>query len=161
MKVQRKKKRGSMSTIRSPQRHKLRELRSRAALEQISCIEPANFPGFEVGVEAEPCMIDMLGVASWMQQDMDSTILFNAFNPSPMDLSALGIDLETMGLLSQACYLRSPGPLPGLSSHPAGFSFPAGSHSSENSEMTSPSSQTDSLYSTNASLPHDNSNRLV
>ncbi|KAK4083863.1 uncharacterized protein Triagg1_1525 [Trichoderma aggressivum f. europaeum] len=153
MRVQRRKRRGSVPAIGSPQRHKLRELRSRAILEQVTCNEAANMAGVYLGVEAESYMIDVPHVVSWEQPDNDPDLLFNS---AEMDLFLYDVNIGAIDPLNQ---IYCPGPTPEMSSawdnNLEGLDVSVTWDSSEYSETTSPSSQAESNGPSDAYLSHD------
>ncbi|KAL7946769.1 hypothetical protein V8C42DRAFT_364055 [Trichoderma barbatum] len=171
MGVQRRKRHGSRSANRSPRRSKPRELRSRAILEQNLYNEPANLPDLDPSVEPGPYMMGASHAIPWVQQDEDCGLLFNPlqmnlslldehsgllFEPFQMDLSMLDDNPDAINPASQICCPElTPELLSGLDSNLTGFNFLAGPYSTQYSDMASPSSPTDSLDFTDASLPHN------
>ncbi|KAL7905406.1 hypothetical protein GGI35DRAFT_136930 [Trichoderma velutinum] len=150
MSVQRKKKRRSDSEPHSPQWDKLQKLRSYEILEQMAYYEPMNLPGISPGAEAESYTMDLLHVASWVQPNDDSGILFN---PSQMSLSMGDVNLDATNPLSQMCCPGiTPGLPSGLNNNRHDFDVSANWDTAEYSEMTSPSSNAGSADLTESSL---------
>ncbi|KAL5087831.1 hypothetical protein Trisim1_007483 [Trichoderma cf. simile WF8] len=150
---------GSVPAIGSPQRHKLRELCSRAILEQATCNGAANMPGIDLGVEAESYMMDVPHVASWVQPDNASNLLFN---PGEMNLPVFDVNIDAVNPLDQTCCPDLTPELPsGWDDSLVGFDGSGNWYNAEYSEMTSPSSQAESIDLTDASLSHDFLNQLI
>ncbi|OPB40959.1 hypothetical protein A0O28_0010400 [Trichoderma guizhouense] len=150
MGIQRRKKRGSVPAIGSPHRHKLRELRSRAILEQLTFDGAANMPDDHLGVEAELCMMDVPHMKSWVQPDNDSDTLFN---PSQMNASMSDVDLNVINASHQKFYSGiTPGQPLGCNNNLEGLDLSASWDSPQYSEMASPSSQAESTGPSDASL---------
>ncbi|KAL7958554.1 hypothetical protein V8C34DRAFT_145119 [Trichoderma compactum] len=144
MGVQRRKRRGAVPAIGSPQRHKLRELRSHAILEQVTFNGAANMPDVHLGVEAELCMMDVPHIESWVQPDNDSDI-----HPLQINVSIPGVDFNVVN----ASGMTPEQPLD-WNNNLEGLDFSATWDSPEYSEMASPSSQAESTGSSDASLSH-------
>ncbi|KKO98294.1 hypothetical protein THAR02_09597 [Trichoderma harzianum] len=150
MGIQRRKKRRLVPAIGSPQRHKLRELCSRAILEQVTYNEATNMPDIHLGVEAEPYMMDVPPTEPWLQPDNDSDILFN---PSQMNVSESDIDLGVINASHQMYYSGiTPGQPLGCNNNLEGLDLYATWDSPQYSEMASPSSQTESTGPSDAPL---------
>ncbi|KAM6477693.1 hypothetical protein HDV62DRAFT_203008 [Trichoderma sp. SZMC 28011] len=150
MGVKRRKKRGSMPGIGSPQRHKLRELCSRAILEQVTYNGAANMPDVHLSIEAEPYMTLVSPMESWVQPDNDSGILFN---PSQIDASMSDADLDVINASYQMCYSRiTPGQPLGCNNNLESLDLSATWDSPEYLEMASPSSRAESTDPSDASL---------
>lgn len=153
MGVKRRKKRGSVSAIGSPQRHKLPELRSRNIFEQVTYNGAANMPDIHLGVEAEPCMTDVPPTEPWWQPDNDSDILFN---PSQMNVSVFDAGLDIVSPSNQMCCPKlTPELTAGWGNNLEGLDLPTAWDNPQYSEMASPSSQADSTGPSDASLSHD------
>lgn len=109
-------------------------------------------PDPHLGVEAELCTMDAPQMESWVQPDNDSDILFN---PLQINVSIPGVDLNVVNASYQMCHsgITPEQPL-GWNNNLEGLDFSATWDSPEYSEMASPSSQTDSTGSSDASLSH-------
>lgn len=109
-----------------------------------------NLPGLGPDAEAESYMMDLLHMASWVQPNNDSGILFN---PSQMSLSICDANLDATNPLNQ---MWCPGITPelpsGLNNNPYDFDVSANWDTAEYSEMTSPSSDAESTELTDSSL---------
>lgn len=116
-------------------------------------------PDIDLGVEAESYMMDMPHAASWVQPDNASNLLFN---PGEMNLPVFDVNIDAVNPLDQTCCPDLTPELPsGWDDSLVGFDGSGNWYNAEYSEMTSPSSQAESIDLTDASLSHDFLNQLI
>lgn len=107
-------------------------------------------PDAHLGVEAESYMMDVPHVAPWVQPNNDSDLLLN---PGKMNLPIFDVDIGVVDPLSQTYCPNLTPELPSVwDDSLMGFDGSGNWYNAEYSEMTSPSSQAESIDLTDASL---------